>query len=116
MVLSTQELNQFAAQLASLKDELSADIELTQSVSKPVELDQNRQGRLSRMDAMQGQAMAQASLARLEAQLAELHTASERLQSGDFGRCLECDEWIAIARLKFNPCVRYCIECATRFE
>lgn len=78
----------------------------------PVELDQTRQGRLSRMDAMQSQAMAQASDARRTQQIARLKAALERLARGDFGGCMECGEPIAEARLENDPAATLCIDCA----
>lgn len=81
-----------------------------------VELDQNRQGRLSRMDALQGQAMAQAGVVRQQQNLALVQAALARLESNQFGRCLECDEWITQARIEFDPSVSYCISCAAKKE
>lgn len=82
----------------------------------PVELDQTRQGRLSRMDAMQGQAMAQATNARRLRQIAALKAALARIDNGEFGECLECGEPIAEARLKSNPAITLCIDCASALE
>jgi DnaK suppressor protein len=82
----------------------------------PVELDQTLQGRLSRMDAMQGQAMAQASEARRSRQIGRLNAALQRLDRGDFGECLDCGETIADARLENDPATTLCIECAAARE
>ena len=48
-------------------EELAVDNELGQSAQKTVELDQQSVGRLSRMDALQSQAMAQAQQRRRDA-------------------------------------------------
>lgn len=82
----------------------------------PVELDQTMQGRLSRMDAMQGQAMAQAADARRRHQVAALKGALKRIEIGEFGECLECGETIAEARLQSNPAITLCIDCASARE
>lgn len=82
----------------------------------PVELDQTRQGRLSRMDAMQGQAMAQATDARRRQQIAALKAALARIESDEFGQCLACGERIAEARLESNPAITRCIDCASARE
>lgn len=92
--------------------ELKAASEDSREDRAPVELDQTRQGRLSRMDAMQGQAMAQASEARRVQQIARLKGALLRLERGEFGECLECGEAIAEARLRNDPAVTLCIGCA----
>ena len=92
--------------------ELRAASEDSREDREPVELDQTRQGRLSRMDAMQGQAMAQASEARRGQQIVRLKAALQRIESGEFGECIDCGEAIAEARLKNDPAATLCIECA----
>ena len=59
---------------------------------KPVELDQTSVGRLTRMDAMQRQAMAQATERQRQTQMARLTAALERLDAGDYGYCTSCGE------------------------
>ena len=92
--------------------ELRSASEASREDRAPVELDQTRQGRLSRMDAMQGQAMAQASEARRGQQLVRLKAALQRVESGEFGECMECGDDIAEARLSNDPAVTLCIACA----
>ncbi|RMB08653.1 TraR/DksA family transcriptional regulator [Eilatimonas milleporae] len=77
-----------------------------------VELDQSRIGRLSRMDAMQGQAMNQAVAARRRAALVRIDKAFARLDGGDFGYCEACGEDIALKRLDLDPSVSLCTLCA----
>lgn len=84
--------------------------------SEVVELDQSRTGRLSRMDAMQMQAMAKAGQARARLELARIDAALERFERGSFGECVACGEPIAAARLEANPVVTLCIECASSRE
>jgi DnaK suppressor protein len=81
-----------------------------------VELDQTKVGRLSRMDAMQAQAMAQASARRREQTLRRIEAALQRLDNDEFGYCLECGESINIKRLEFDPTVELCIDCASAAE
>jgi DnaK suppressor protein len=80
--------------------------------SKPVELDQTRVGRLSRMDALQNQAMARETERRRQQELSRIDAAMERLRNGSYGECLECGEPIAEKRLNLDPSVLLCIECA----
>jgi DnaK suppressor protein len=68
------------------------------------------------MDAMQGQAMAQASQRRREDQLRRIAAALARIDSGDYGYCLDCDEEIARGRLESDPAVMLCIHCASQRE
>ena len=78
----------------------------------PVMLDQQAVGRLSRMDALQRQAMAQAEAARRAAQRARIRAALARLDAGEYGWCISCGEEIAPARLEQDPAVPNCIFCA----
>lgn len=84
--------------------------------SKTVELDQSCVGRVSRMDAMQSQAMALESQRRRKLELKQIATALRRMDEGNFGDCLECGEAIGSERLKFNPAVPLCITCARAAE
>ena len=78
----------------------------------PVELDQQSVGRLSRMDALQGQAMAQETERRRKAELQRIEQALERIAEGDYGYCTICDEPIARKRLQLDPAVQTCVDCA----
>ena len=47
-------------------------------------------------------------------QLKQIQEALDRLQLGDFGTCLACDERIPPKRLQAVPWARYCVECQER--
>ncbi len=81
-----------------------------------VELDQSKVGRLSRMDAIRAQAMAQDTAARRALMLRRIDSALDRLEAGNYGRCQHCDEPIPQQRLEFDPAVLYCIGCANELE
>ncbi|WP_319529076.1 TraR/DksA family transcriptional regulator [uncultured Cohaesibacter sp.] len=81
-----------------------------------VELDQPSVGRLSRMDALQGQAMAQEVERRRELELMRIEQAVQRLESGDFGYCIECDAEIPLKRLEIDPTATHCVKCAAAEE
>ena len=81
-----------------------------------VTLDQTRVGRLSRMDAMQSQAMNQEAQRRREIELMEIGAALRRIETDEFGDCEECGEPINEARIAINPTVRWCINCASARE
>lgn len=98
-----------------LLDERAAVLASSQSSREsrdPVTLDQQSVGRLSRMDALQGQAMALETERRRQTRLARIEAALERLEAGDFGYCIACGEPIAKKRLEFDPSVPTCLECA----
>ncbi len=78
----------------------------------PVMLDQDSVGRLSRIDAMQVQAMALAQAKRRASERVAIDAALKRLDVGEYGYCLKCGDDIASARLEHNPAVTVCIDCA----
>jgi len=81
-----------------------------------VELQQDSVGRLSRMDAMQQQAMAQATERRRQAERRRIIGALERIEDGEWGYCLSCGEEIAEKRLHHDPSVPLCLGCASGAE
>ncbi len=105
------DLGYFRQRLDRLREELEAVAEESESATSTVELDQARVGRLSRMDAMQAQSMAQETARRRQRQLARIEGALRRLESGDYGECLNCGEAIDPARLEFDPTTTRCIAC-----
>ena len=54
--------------------------------------------------------------ARLVDEADDLRGALQRIRSGTYGRCVECDGAIAASRLVALPETRYCIACETRRE
>jgi DnaK suppressor protein len=102
--------------LLQLKLELESVADDGRDSSKIVELDQSRLGRLSRMDAMQAQAMSQASDQRRELTLRRIAAAIDRVESGAYGVCQSCDEDIPRKRLEFDPAALLCIGCASEAE
>jgi len=79
---------------------------------EPVELDQTKMGRLSRQDALMQQSMAEATERNRAAEIQKIEAALQRIESGDFGFCLSCDEEISKARLQNDPAMPTCIKCA----
>ena len=104
------------AQLLDLRRALTEAETTGAEAEEPVELDQTRQGRLSRMDAMQAQAMSKATGEQRRRMLREIELALERVEDGTYGECLECGEPIASGRLEANPTARLCIRCAEALE
>jgi DnaK suppressor protein len=102
--------------LLALRAELERIADSGDAAADVVELDQARVGRLSRMDAMQAQAMAQASGQRRQTMLREISAALKRIDEGDYGTCERCDEAINPRRLEVDPTARLCIDCASAAE
>lgn len=108
--------DKFEQILLDIQQQLLGVVEIIDSGNSSIELDQSKVGRLSRMDAIQGHAMAQAADARHDEQLKQVTLTLQRLDDGEYGRCQECDEWIAEARLEADPTANYCINCASLLE
>ena len=81
-----------------------------------VELDQSKVGRVSRMDAIQQQAMSAAVGQRARLELTAIEAALRRIENGEYGSCVTCGEDIAEKRLRANPSVITCIRCAENAE
>jgi len=85
-----------------------AEIELS---AKPVELDQASVGRLSRLDAIQQQAMALASRRNLQTRLSRCLMALGAVDREEYGMCRSCEEPIGYRRLSAYPEAPLCITC-----
>jgi DnaK suppressor protein len=94
------------ARLADIETELDVTTDSTKPIAPDVSV-----GRLSRLDSMQMQQMALAGKRRLEEQRARLHEARRRIDSGTFGRCLQCGNDISIERLQYQPDAVTCMPC-----
>ena len=68
-----------------------------------VTLDQSCVGRLSRMDAMQSQAMNQEAQRRRGVEIKRLEAALQSLAEDDHGYCEDCGEDIGEGRLMIDP-------------
>jgi DnaK suppressor protein len=112
MALSEAETGRLKQQLLMLRDELTDQRE----AGREAELDQTSVGRLSRMDAMQGQAMSKESGRRRDASLQKIAAALRRMDKGEYGYCLVCEDDIAVQRLEFDPTATLCIDCARKSE
>lgn len=101
--------------LESLILELAAQTAGTRESTNPVDLDEPI-GRISRMDAIQEQSMAQANRSAALRRLALARAALERLDAGEYGECAGCGEDIALARLEAAPESALCVVCQTSQE
>ena len=114
--LTPEQIEIFRHILLSNREILTTAVTAENESSKTVELDQSKVGRLSRMDALQGQAMTQETKLRHEQGLRNITSALSRIESGDYGYCLKCDESISTARLEVDPAASLCITCASIAE
>ena len=91
---------------------LKAEIPRLKELVKPVAPD-NAIGRLSRMDNIVNQSVAEAQLSKAKVRLVRLSEALKRVdEDEEFGLCLDCGDPIPMARLKAMPETEFCVECA----
>ena len=110
--MDVSQLDQFRKVLLEELDALDAEDELGRDAQQTVTLDQQSVGRLSRMYAMQQQAMAKATQARRENLRLRIAASLQRLDDGEFGICQNCGEDIPPKRLELDPTAPLCVNCA----
>jgi DnaK suppressor protein len=115
-MLDDTQLQEFKEQLLAMQQELRDICATGDAAAGTVELDQARVGRLSRMDALQGQAMFKEAGRRRELELKKIAAALTRLEHGEYGECMQCGEDIALERLRLDPAATLCIDCANAAE
>lgn len=115
-MFSKRQLEALRQRLHRRRAELQAIEQTANEAGATVELDQTRMGRLSRMDALQGQAMSREARRRRELELQRIASALQRLAAGEYGYCLRCEEPIAAKRLDYDPATTLCLRCAAERE
>ena len=108
----TIDLAKARERLDRTRAELEALSEGASESRATVMLDQQAVGRLSRMDAIQNQAMAEATERRRRLDLQRIEMAERRLAAGDYGYCAKCDEELPDGRLAIDPMAERCVACA----
>ncbi|MTI17635.1 TraR/DksA family transcriptional regulator [Rhodobacteraceae bacterium RKSG542] len=104
------------ADLKRRKKELEELSEISKDARSTVTLDQQSVGRLSRMDALQQQAMAEANERQRLLQIQRIESALTRLAEDEYGYCLDCGDDIAEERLQVDPAALYCFICASSHQ
>lgn len=95
--------------------EIDAALAQAGGAAATVVLDQSGVGRLSRMDALQQQAMASGLRERLALRRRQLQAALDRIAAGTYGRCCQCEATMEPDRLNNDPAAVFCTDCmATR--
>ena len=106
------ETSAFRALLDSRRIALIEELRQAERSATPVPLDQSAQGRLTRMDAMQQQAMAANHAQRLRIELRKLDAALDRVAAASYGTCCICGEPMTRERLQADPAAPFCHDCA----
>ena len=113
--LTDAQAEELRAALVALEAELSAAVAGSQDAAATVELDAPI-GRLSRMDAIQQQKMAEASREGMALRASQARAALSRFAEGQYGECVSCEEPVGYARLRARPEAPFCIACQSSRE
>lgn len=100
---------QIVSQIAHLKEQI---IKLEEKC-KPITPDCSL-GRLTRLEAMGESHVANSILDESRLRLTRLQNTLSRVDSDDFGICIECKEEIALERLKIRPESVRCVACESK--
>ena len=103
------------ADLRALKTDLEALLDTTNQGVQPVDLDEPI-GRLSRMDAIQQQKMAQANRQRNKQRYQMVIAALAADREDEYGWCKRCDDPVGYGRLKSRPETPFCVACQGALE
>ena len=113
--LSTAQQSELQEYLLKLKVELESHLADSSASSQTVDLDQPI-GRLSRMDALQQQAMAKANRAAHRQRLILIEAALVAVKTDRYGDCRSCEEPIGFSRLQVRPESPFCLDCQRKRE
>lgn len=108
-----QDIDHFKNMLLAAREAILGLADARTASAATVVLDQTSVGRLSRMDAMQGQAMALATERRRHEENRRVEAAIRRIDEGEYGFCISCGEPIPAKRLAVDPIIPTCIRCAS---
>ena len=114
--LKPQQLEQLHNSLEAKKQELETQLISVDLDTKPVTLDQQSVGRVSRIDAIQQQQMALANQQQSTLLLQRIELALRRIDSEEYGYCMQCNEPVAFARLQAQPFASLCLDCQSASE
>ncbi len=117
--LTKKEIGEFRKLLLEKREEIWKEIrtELKSRVSEEYHgliNDVNDEQDLAQIDLQE-----EVVLGVLETRKKELEAISQalwRIEHGEYGRCIECEDWICTERLKVRPWAVYCIPCKERLE
>ncbi len=109
--LTSNQIHSLHQTLLELQDHLAQSLDQTSSSATAVTLDQQRFGRVSRMDAIQQQHMAQATEQQIRLKLKQVMTALQAMNEEEYGLCRSCDKPIRFPQLEVRPETPLCIKC-----
>lgn len=108
--LSESEVEELASKLEALRKELESALRASKEGTAVVSLDQPI-GRVSRIDALQQQKLAQESRRKQEVRLGQVRVALAAVERDEYGYCRSCEEPIGVRRLRARPESPLCLRC-----
>jgi len=114
--LTAQQQHDLEQRLLAQRSALQQQLADSDEQARPVTLDQQSIGRVSRVDAIQQQQVPVAGRVQVTQTLRQVMTALARIESGDYGYCGRCDEPIGFERLEAQPHVPLCLRCQAASE
>ena len=102
--------------LLAIQAELQKTLSTIGDHAGTVHLDQSAVGRLSRVDAIQQQQMADAQKRRNELRLKQISVALNTFVDEEYGDCKVCGEPIGYGRLTARPESPACVSCMAELE
>ena len=113
--LTQEQIDELREELLSLREELDRLLRESKDAVKAVSPDPSL-GRLTRLDAIQQQKMAQEERRRRDIRRKQIGVALASIESGDYGFCKRCEEPIGYKRLKAKPESPFCMQCMSSIE
>ena len=113
--LTDPQLQGFQQRLLEAKADIEALLAQTAADSRPVDLNLPI-GRLTRMDAIQMQGMAQMNRHQLGIRLQQVDASLLAFDRGIYGICRHCKEPVDLSRLEVLPETPFCLDCQESFE
>ena len=113
--LTDPQLQDFHERLLEAKAGIKALLAQTAADTKPVDLNLPI-GRLTRIDAIQMQGMAQMNRQQLKIRLKQVEAALMSFGHGSYGICRHCKGPIPLGRLEVLPESPFCVDCQESFE
>lgn len=114
--LTKQQAKTLHQKLLDQQKSLIESLNMNKETSRPVQLDQQALGRVSRIDAIQQQKMAFANRNTQELTLKQTAKALRRIEEEEYGYCEQCDNLIRYERLLIKPETIFCIQCQSAQE
>lgn len=106
---SAKDLELFEAQLRMMLGVLTGDIDSLQGEALTPATDNDEGENYFQEFSLE-------LLQRDESTVQEVLEALDRIQSGEYGKCEMCEDWILKERLKAVPHARHCIACQRELE